>query len=142
MTRRLSNFEKMVNLDIKLDKLKEKVANVKAEMADLEEKVIKEMAELGLTHVNTPKGNLRINRIVRASAGGDMPRLIKAMEEAGKGDMVKETVNGTSLGAWVREHDPDNNLSPQQIEKKLPPALRGAIKITEQIDIRVTGKKG
>lgn len=142
MTRKLSKFETMVNLHLKRDQLSAKVDAITAEIKDLEEIVIKEMANEGLTHVNTAKGNLRINRIIRASAGGDMPGLIKAMQKAGKGEMVKETVNGTSLGAWVREFDPTNSLSPQQIEQKLPAPLRGKIKITEQIDIRVTGKKG
>jgi len=136
-----SKFEQLVSLHIKCDKAKAKVAQIKEKIDEVEQEVLKEMGEFGLTQANTPRGNLRINRIIRASAGGDMPRLIAAMERAGKGDMVKETVNGTSLGAWVREFDPGNNLSPEEIAKKLPAPLQDAIKITEQIDIRVTGKK-
>ena len=137
-----SNYAKLVALHVKKKKAEERVDTIKDDIKVAEEALLKEMEEDGLTHVKTPRGNLRISRMIRASAGGDMDRLIAAMNEAGKGEMVKETVNGTSLGAWVREFDPHNNLSPEQITKKLPAALREAIKVTETIDIKVTLKKG
>jgi hypothetical protein len=136
-----SKFEQLVSLHIKHDTAKAKVAEVKEKINEVEQEVLREMAELGLMQAKTPKGNLRISRIVRASAGGDMPGLVAAMVGAGKGDMVNETVNGSALGAWVREFDPGNSLSPEQIRKKLPASLQDAIKITEQIDIRVTRSK-
>jgi len=138
----MSDYEKFVKLHIKRDKLKEKLAKINADIEKSEEVMLKKMVDDGLASAKTPFGTLGINRIVRASAGGNMPALVDAMKRAGKEDMVKDTVNGTSLGAWVREFDPDNNLSPEQIERKLPKELQGVIKITEQTTIRVTGKKG
>ena len=137
-----SKYHQLVDLHIKKEDATSKLQKVKDKIKDLEIKLIDEMTTDGLTHAKTPRGSLRINRIVRASAGGDMPKLIAAMERAGKGDLIKETVNGTSLGAWVREFDPSNTLSPEQITQKLPAALQDAIKITEQIQIAVTLKKG
>jgi hypothetical protein len=138
----LSKYAKLVNLHIKKKKEEAKVIKVKEAIKDLEAGLLDEMVEDGLTHANTTRGNLRVSRMVRASAGGDMPALIAAMEAAGKGDMVKDTVSGTALGAWVREYDPGNVLSPEEITKKLPAPLRKAIKVTETITIKVTLKKG
>ena len=137
-----SKYDQLVALHVKKESATNKLQKVKDQIKDLELKLIDEMTTDGLTHAKTPRGNLRISRMIRASAGGDMPALIAAMQEAGKGDMVKDTVNGTSLGAWVREFDPGNVLSPEQIREKLPVALQDTIKITEQIQIAVTLKKG
>lgn len=122
--------------------LEEKLKKVKDKINDHEEKVMRQMEQDGLAKCELPDGTLKYERIVRASAGGDMPALVAAMHAAGEEDLVGETVNGTKLGAWVREFDPDNTLSPEQIEAKLPSELRGKIKITEQTGIRVTIKKG
>lgn len=137
-----SKYHQLVSLHVKKEAATSRLQRVKDDIEDLEAKLIDEMTADGLTHAKTPRGNLRISRMVRASAGGDMPALIAAMEKAGKGDMIKETVNGTSLGAWVREFDPGNELSLEQIKEELPAALRDVIKITETIQIAVTLKKG
>jgi len=138
----MSVYSELIALYRKKAGIEAKLAKIKKDIEAAEEPVDKALIEDGLSEVKLPTGTIKPERIIRASAGGDMPSLCEAMEAAGKGDMVKDTVNGTSLGAWVREFDPDNTLSPKQIEAKLPSKLRGKINITEQNRIKVTLKKG
>jgi hypothetical protein len=84
-------------------------------------------------------GNIRIDRKIWASAGGDVSGLVEACKAAGLEDLVKEGVNGNTLAGYVREFDPDKNLSAEQITKKLPKEVRKAIRITEKIQLVVSG---
>ncbi len=45
-----------------------------------------------------------------------MPGLVSALKEAGLGALVFETVNASSLTAWIREFD-DNKKKPKKIEQ-------------------------
>ena len=75
-----------------------------------------------------------------------MPALVAAFKEAVNdpdvlerypmlASMVNETINGNTLSAWVREHDPDNELAPEEVVAKLPEVIRPAIKVTEKWEI-------
>jgi hypothetical protein len=137
----MSVYTDMIKLEQQKQVAEEKLKRIKEKIEEHEVKVMRQMEQDGLAKCELPSGVLKFNRIVRASAGGDMPALVAAMRAAGEEDLIGETVNGTKLGAWVREFDPDNCLSPEQIIKKLPPPLRGKINVTEQLGIRVTLKK-
>lgn len=138
----MSIYDDYLKLVRKKDELSAKLENLKDEIKAAEELVLSKMAEEGLNKVSTDKANMRVSRIVRASAGFNMPRLVEAMRRAGMEEMVGETVNGSKLGGWVREQfDPNNELSVDEIVAKMPPDLREAIKVTETIDIKVTAKQ-
>ena len=121
--------------ELAIEALKEKIDAVS-------EKLYDKMALDGMASVKLPGGiNIRTDRKIWASAGGNVPGLIQALETAGERDLVSETVNATRLTSWVREHDPDKRLSPEEIIEKLPAPVRHAISVKEVNSLIVTGYK-
>jgi hypothetical protein len=115
-------------------RLEEELGKLKDEIEEAEAELMNGMSENGLTTLKTTDGSsIRWSRMVRASSAGNVPAMIEAMRADGLDDMVGETVNGTRLGAWVREHDPKNRLSVEQIKEKLPPNVSKVISVTEKI---------
>lgn len=134
-----------VNLQLKIDKKAAELENLKDELALAEAELLEKMAEDGLTHFKTARGNGRVDRKIWASCDGDVQGVIKAMEKDGLTDLVSETVNGNTLSGFVREYDPNKCLSPEALVKALRKAgfkhTAKAIKISEKIQIVVSGKK-
>ena len=131
---------KTVILHKKKLKLENQLANVKREIEPEEAILLEDMQEAGVGSVKIKSGgSIRIQRTIRGSAGGNVPRLVMACKESDMEDLVKEGVNANTLSAYVREFDPDNSLSPRQITKLLPKGVRNAIKVTETIQLVVTG---
>lgn len=113
------------------------------------EKLTPQMLEEGVKRTTVHGSTIRVDRMVRASAGGQMSALCAAFREAANdpevleaypllASMVSETINGNTLSKWVREHDPDNELAPEDIIEKLPEPIRAAIKVTEKWEIHCT----
>jgi len=130
----------IVKLSKRLEKEEAKVRKTKEEIKALEEQLIPIFTKLGMQRARVSGRTVWLDRKVRASAGGDMEALCNTFhmsKDETLRAMVKETVNGNTLGAWVREFDPDNVLSPEQITKKLPKEVRDVINVTETINLRI-----
>lgn len=121
-------------------KLEKKLEEVTDKIKEAEEALLEQMQTAGTQSVKpSGGGNIRIDRKVWASAGGQVDRLVRACKKAGLDDLVKEGVNGNTLSGYVREFDPAKNLSAEQITRKLPRAIRDAVTVTEKIQLVVTG---
>lgn len=144
-------LKKLINLTEKIRKNKTAAELLAEERRQLVKELLDEFSQEGIQRTTIDGRTVCIRREVRASAGGedvqpgepgDMPGLIAALREAGLDDMVGETVSASTLGAWVREFDPDSNLVPSEIIAKLPEPVRIAIRVTETYDLRVTKATG
>jgi hypothetical protein len=76
-----------------------------------------------------------LDRKLWASAAG--PELTNALKAAGFAAMVKETVNGQTLSAWVREFDPEAQLGPEEVIAKLPSVVQPYVKVAEVYKLQV-----
>jgi len=135
-----TQMTQLVELSKQLELEEEAVKATKKQIAILEEELIPTFVKMGMQRARIAGRTVWLDRKVRASAGGNMPALCEALENCSTPAlkaMVKETVNGNTLGAWVREFDPDNILSPEQIKAMLPEDVREFIKVTETTNLRV-----
>lgn len=135
-----AQMSQLVELSKRLEIEEATVKATKAEIATLEEALIPVFVKMGMQRARIAGRTVWLDRKVRASAGGNMAALCEAFENCSTDAlkaMVKETVNGNTLGAWVREFDPDNILSPEQIKALLPEDVREFIKVTETTNLRV-----
>lgn len=134
--------QNVIKLHKKKIKLETQLEEIKAKIDDEEAKLLEQMQAAGTASVKPAGGgNIRISRVVWASAGGNVPALVEACKKAGLDDLVSDTVNSNRLSGYVREFDPDKNLSAEQITKKLPRAVRDKINVTEKIQLVVSGLK-
>lgn len=131
--------KKLITLHRKLKKLEAQLENLKDEIAGEEMILLEQMQNAGTGSLKPIGGGLiRIDRKIWASAGGDVQGLVAACKASGLEDLVKEGVNGNTLSGYVREYDPDKNLSAEQITKKLPKGVRNAIRVTEKVQLVVS----
>ena len=113
----------------------EEAKKVKNDMAD---KLHTVMASEGCNQVKVFGITVAPKRTLRARAAQGTALLAEALKAEGLDALVSETVNANTLSSWVREHDPDRLLSPDQILAKLPPEIRENVAIYEQLDISLT----
>jgi hypothetical protein len=134
-----------VKLHLKKDRLEAQLANLKDEIEAAQMELMKQMEEDGVTSFKTPKGNIRWDRKIWASCGGNVRGVIEAMEKDGLDELVTNTVNGGTLSGFVREYDPGKKLAPEEIVKQLKEAgynhTAEAIKVSEKLQLVVSGKK-
>lgn len=136
------SFKKLVQLKKKQFKLENQLSQVKEEIDALQAPLIKQMQKDGMHSVKQPSGvNIRIDRKLWASAGGDTERLMKALHKAGLDEFVGESVKSQGLTGYIREHDPDGILSPKEVIERLPAPLRKAVAVKEVTQLIVTGHK-
>jgi hypothetical protein len=135
---------KFVAIQLKIDKKKAELENLKDELAAAEAELMPLMVEQGISSAKTANGTVGIDRMVWASSGGDVPRMMAALKKDGLDEMVSSTVNKNTLSGFAREYDPDKRKSPEQIVKALRDAgfkhTAKAIKISEVVKLKVTGK--
>lgn len=135
-----AQLTQLVELSKQLEQEESAVKSTKDKIKELEEQLIPTFVKMGMQRARIAGRTVWLDRKVRASAGGDMEALCAAFSKCKDKTlkaMVKETVNGNTLGAWVREFDPDNVLSPEQITALLPEDVRDVIKVTETTNLRV-----
>ena len=136
------SFENLVALAREKWKLECKIDDIKEDMSEMETTLLKKMEQDGLTSVKLPRGRgIRMDRKIWASAGGDVPGLIEALRAEGMDDFVRDAVNASSLTGYARELDPQKMLSPEEIMAKMPPRVREAISVKEEVKLIVTGHK-
>jgi hypothetical protein len=135
-----AQLTQLVELSKQLEEEEAAVKRTKSLIKELEEQLIPTFVKMGMQRARIAGRTVWLDRKVRASAGGDMEALCNTFamcKDKTLRSMVKETVNGNTLGAWVREFDPDNVLSPEQITALLPEDVRDVIKVTETTNLRV-----
>jgi len=97
------------------------------------------MTLAGVKSLKIDDATLSIKRDIRASAGGNVPALAKALIQAGKEEFVNDAVNPNRLSAWVRDVErqvsPDAPLDPEEIIKHLPQEVRSKIKVHEMYSV-------
>jgi len=128
---------KYVALDKQQRTHEDSTSELKKEKKKIEDLMLPRWLNHGISKANCMGMTVHVKRTVFGSAGGDVPRLAEALRLAGQDDMVKDSVHAGVLSAWVREHDPDNRLSPEEITAALPEEVREAIKVTEKTELRI-----
>ena len=120
-------------LEVRLKAVKERIAALKPGLIEM-------FAASGLQNVTLNGLVVYLRKDLWASADhSDADRLAAAFEAAGIGWMLKSTVNGQTVSAWVREQETNETGTPV-----LPDALAGVVKVSEVFDLRsnVAGSKG
>lgn len=140
----MDKLREYVRLVRKKRSLKEQIEGLDIMIRDTEAVLVDMFKENGIQNVNVDGEIAHLRRDIRASAGGEMPKLIDALVEDGQDWLVTATVSAQTLAAWVREFQGKDRLSPEEIKaamivKGLPHAA-DAVTITEQWSIGV--KKG
>ena len=128
--------------------LKGSLSSLNDEITKLQEDLIPQLQEEGVKRMTVQTGldesgnpvhrTVYMARTLWASHQGDALALASAMTSAGLVEYVKPTVNLKQLSAYVREFDPDKNLSPDEIIAKLPQELKDVIKVSEVYELKST----
>ena len=113
------------DLDNRLDMVKERIM-------EMEPNVIDTMCDAGMQFTRIDGLTLYLRTDLRASA----VNVDTLAAFADTSFMVKQTVNGNTLSAWVREQEQDDDGNPI-----LPDAIKEAIKVTQKVNAR-TRKAG
>lgn len=136
-TERLRRF---VALENRKKELKAELEAVEAELTELDADLQPEFVEAGIQSVRCDGRTLYLHRQFWAGmVDGDRPRAVTALRTAGMDDYVFETFNTQSLSAYVRERVKSGQEDGQLVEDVymlLPDSFRGAINVTEKINIR------
>lgn len=113
---------------------------IKEEIASLDLDLQQEFIEAGVQSVRCNGRTVYLHRQFWAGmVDGDRPRAVTALRTAGMDDYVFETFNTQSLSAYVRERVKSGQEDGQLVEDVymlLPDSFRGAINVTEKINIR------
>jgi hypothetical protein len=125
------NALKFIEIMEKIRAHEGEIDDLKEKKKALEEKLLANFRKAGIDRVTVEGKTIWLRRDVRASAGGNMEGLVSALREEGQDEFIKESVNANTLSAWVREFDPNGDLPPDEIKKKLPPAVAAVISVTE-----------
>lgn len=125
--------------------LDNELKRVNGEIRELEEVLLEQAFEDGVDKLTVTIGHddngvpikrtVYLERKVWASPE-DQGQLNEGLRQAGLEDYIKETVNTNAISAYVREYDPERNLSPEDIRAKLPEPIRNALKISEVFKLK------
>ena len=128
-------LQQLIDLTERLRAQEDEVEDLKKQRAALEATLLDSFRQDGVQRVTQGGKTVWLDRKLWASAAG--PELPQALKLAGFPAMVKETVNGQTLSAWVREFDPEAELSPEEVITKLPEAVQPFVKIAEVYKLQV-----
>ena len=140
LTRSLAEYAK---LDARKKELKSELEMITRELTELEAELLPEMAESGIQNLKVSDGNggfrtVYIKRQVWAGHNGDKQALCQALKEAGLDEYVQPNFNSNQLSAWVREFDPDRNLTENEILERIPKPIAEHLKVTEKFNLTTT----
>jgi len=116
--------------------------SVKAKMDKLEAGLIGYYVENNIQNLNIDGRTVYLHRQVWASLK-DAASGVAALKAAGLGDLVKETCNGQTLSAWVREQL-ESKVMPLDSAANLadlldqPQEVKDQLKVSETVGLRVT----
>lgn len=124
------------DLDSQIQGHKDQIKALEAEKGRLEARLIEEMALEGIQNMKVNGRTIYIQRQTWAGHFGDKDGLCQALIKAGMQEYVSETFNTNQLSAFVREFDPENTLTEEEIIQKLPIELQDKIKVTHRFNLR------
>lgn len=128
-------LQQLIDLTERLRAQEDEVEDLKKQRATLEATLLDSFRQDGVQRVTQGGRTVWLDRKLWASTAG--PELPQALKAAGFPAMVKETVNGQTLSAWVREFDPDAELSPEEVVAKLPTEVQPYVRIAEVYKLQV-----
>ena len=102
---------------------------VKAELVNLESQALEYLGEEGITSLRINGSTVYLSTSTYASLNDDKAAAMDALKTAGVGDLVKESVNASSLAAWAREL--------RETEEGMPAALEPHVKVSEVTKLRM-----
>jgi len=117
------------------------IKRVKASMAKMTDALIAYYVENNVQSQNVDGRTVYLHRQVWASLK-DAQEGVAAFKAAGLGDMVKESVNGQTLSAWVREQLDGKDMpadSAADLADLLdqPQGIKDQLKVSEVVSLRV-----
>lgn len=125
------NVKHIAEIDAEISDLEYRIKDLKLERARLEEQAIDYLLDMGVDSMRvdlpTGKRTLYLKEEIWASAT-EPDALAHNLDTA---DMVRPTVNGQTLSAWVREQPRDPEGNPI-----LPESIKDAIKISRVTKLR------
>lgn len=141
MTNLAQELAEYARLDARKQELKSELEHVQRELTELEASLLPEMAESGIQNMKVSDGNgghrtVYMNRQIWAGHNGDKQALCQALKEAGLEEYVQPTFNAQQLSAWVREFDPDKNLTEDEILKQVPSNVAQYLKVSERFALK------
>ena len=127
-------IERYVRLTEQRRRLDAWLDRVKDQLTALEDAVLEEMIEGGCQSVKAAGGRtVYLHRQFWANpVEGDYQRASAALRAAGLSDMVLLRFDTKNLSAWCRERNAAG--------EPLPSSFDGAIKVSEQVSVRVRGR--
>ena len=134
--------EDLVNVFDHIQTLEDQKKAAKKKFDDMEAELVPHFKEAKMDRVTHNGATVWLNRKIWASSDRQVPVVAQALKDSGVEELVTETVNATRLTSWVREFDPDECLSPEEIRQKLPPEIQESpLKISEVFKLGVTRSK-
>lgn len=111
-----------------LEAAKLQVSILTTEIETMQTVVLEQFADAGVTSVKLDGRTIYLSGQTWARPLPDVD-IAAALEECGLSDMVKKTVNTSSLSSWVREHTADG--------AELPPPLAAALVVRKEWQVKV-----
>ena len=132
-TELLRTYTSYANHKSRVDSEAKRIAQ---KMAQISDAVIAAFQDNALEKWTSNGRTLSLRRELWAGHQEDQKEnLLEALKAAGLHEYVSEGYNTMSLSAFVREADPDSQLTPEEIIAKLPPEIQPFIKVSEKIKI-------
>lgn len=98
-------------------RLEKQLRDCKARIEQTEQQLIEQLTMAGLDSFTANNHKFTPTTTIYASCPEeDRPALFAVLREQGSGDLVKETINGNTLSAWVRDRLEHGVPIPPQIK--------------------------
>ena len=101
----------------------------RTELVSLEAQALEYLGEEGITSLRINGSTVYLSTSTYASLNDDKAAAMNALKAAGVGDLVRESVNASSLAAWAREL--------RETEEGIPAVLEPHVKVSEVTKLRM-----
>lgn len=126
------SIKRRAELENRKREMKEALDRINDEIRALDTEIVVSMIDSDLSSIKGNDYTFYLKNTIWASAA-DVDGLSPILESVGRGDLVKQTINGQALSAFVREIEGNDELI-----KAMEPAVdAGYIKITERVELGV-----
>jgi hypothetical protein len=110
---------------------KDEAAEIKTEKDFLAPRILDLMGQDGVTSVKVGGRTVHMRRTIWPKIETDRDDVMRALEMAGWGDIVKPNYNANTLAAMIRELDRDDEDMPI-----MPPEFNGVLSVAEKFEVR------
>jgi hypothetical protein len=124
----LQQVKEFLQLTLRKRELEEQIKEIDGRLNELQEQSLTLFEREGISSLRLDGHTVYLHRQVWASVDASNPYALAELKRNGLGDLVKPTVNGQTLSAWVRER--------QEEDKPIPPVLAQYLKISEKYGLR------